>query len=290
MFSDWTYGSTNLTGRCWPTILSWQTSNPLRMVVLCLSLTGISSPYSLEFGSRKSTFPITSRKSSMLTCKRYNTKAMDSYTHASVHHICLEPIILCKLRLLTLFFYFWLIKYLGWNGNPLQRTRLTSNSSWGFLRLGITQETQIGTRNLCFCYTRGVAIRVGNHNTRSTMTCMWLMKNGKSEFFLCLPLSVRSYLVGFRLKTTGEQIDDRVVEVHWDSALSSWQMMRFRDDKPHGNHKSVVENIIQSIADGVEKEAVRFHFFPLLPLEKLHWLPFFTAPRTLRTHPKCMES
>lgn len=116
------------------------------------------------------------------------------------------------------------------------------------------------------------------------------MKNGKSEFFLCLPLSVRSYLVGFRLKTTGEQIDDRVVEVHWDSALSSWQMMRFRDDKPHGNHKSVVENIIQSIADGVEKEAVRFHFFPLLPLEKLHWLPFFTAPRTLRTHPKCMES
>lgn len=88
-------------------------------------------------------------------------------------------------------------------------------------------------------------------------------------------LSVRFYLVGFRLKTTGEQIDDRVVEVHWDPALSGWRMMRFRDDKPHGNHKSVVENIIQTIADGVEKETVRSLFFTLLRLEKLQWVSFF---------------
>ena len=33
-------------------------------------------------------------------------------------------------------------------------------------------------------------------------------------------------------------------------------MMRFRDDKPQGNHRSVVDNVIQSIADGVEKDAV----------------------------------
>lgn len=33
--------------------------------------------------------------------------------------------------------------------------------------------------------------------------------------------------------------------------------MRFRDDKPDGNFKTVVENIVQSIAEGVEKDVVR---------------------------------
>jgi len=58
------------------------------------------------------------------------------------------------------------------------------------------------------------------------------------------------------MKATGEQFDDRIVEVHWDFEVSHWRMMKFRDDKPNGNHRSVVENIIQSILDGVEKDAV----------------------------------
>ena len=58
------------------------------------------------------------------------------------------------------------------------------------------------------------------------------------------------------MKTSGEQLDDRIVEVHWDTEIKGWRMMRFRDDKPNGNHQSVVDNIIKSIADGVEKENV----------------------------------
>jgi mRNA guanylyltransferase len=71
------------------------------------------------------------------------------------------------------------------------------------------------------------------------------------------------FLLG-RLKRSGEQVDDRTVEVHWDPVLSHWRMMRFRDDKPYGNHISVVENILQSIADGVEKETVIFFVFLFL--------------------------
>lgn len=59
-----------------------------------------------------------------------------------------------------------------------------------------------------------------------------------------------------RLKQSGEQIDDRIVEVHWEVDHSRWRMMRFRNDKPNGNHLSIVGKIIQSIADGVEKEAL----------------------------------
>ena len=50
--------------------------------------------------------------------------------------------------------------------------------------------------------------------------------------------------------------------MHWDTAAENWRMMRFRDDKPHGNHRDVVENIIQSIADGVERDVVRAPLYP----------------------------
>lgn len=91
----------------------------------------------------------------------------------------------------------------------------------------------------------------------SSMTrCMLAMMNGKSrsESSFRGPVLIACP----RMKLSGEQFDDRIVEVHWDADVAHWRMMRFRDDKPRGNHRSVVENIIQSIADGVEKDAVSF--------------------------------
>ncbi|KAI3599973.1 mrna guanylyltransferase [Moniliophthora roreri] len=59
-----------------------------------------------------------------------------------------------------------------------------------------------------------------------------------------------------KMKLSGEQYDDRIIEVHWDPNVSHWRMMRFRDDKPNGNHLSIVEKIIDSIADGVDKDTL----------------------------------
>ena len=59
------------------------------------------------------------------------------------------------------------------------------------------------------------------------------------------------------MKVSGDHFEDRIVEVHWDPTLEGWRMMRFRDDKPAGNHINTVESVIQSIRDGVEKETVR---------------------------------
>lgn len=60
-----------------------------------------------------------------------------------------------------------------------------------------------------------------------------------------------------RWKHSGEQYDDRVVEVVWDRARDTWKFVRFRDDKFEGNFKTVVASIIRSIEHGVEAEQVR---------------------------------
>ena len=58
------------------------------------------------------------------------------------------------------------------------------------------------------------------------------------------------------MKSSGEQYDDRIVEVVWNASRDTWEILRFRDDKQAGNHKSVLQKILVSIQDGVEQEAV----------------------------------
>ncbi|KAI0455354.1 mRNA capping enzyme [Xylaria acuta] len=55
------------------------------------------------------------------------------------------------------------------------------------------------------------------------------------------------------LKSLGDPLDERVVEAYMDEQ-KQWRFYRFRDDKPDGNHISVVNSVIESIRDGVTKE------------------------------------
>ena len=59
-------------------------------------------------------------------------------------------------------------------------------------------------------------------------------------------------------KQSGEQYDDRIIEVCWDAHRGTWKYLRIRDDKPHANHKDIMKKILISIEDGVEIEAVSF--------------------------------
>ncbi|KAF9408575.1 Dcp1p-Dcp2p decapping enzyme complex alpha subunit [Podila epigama] len=58
-------------------------------------------------------------------------------------------------------------------------------------------------------------------------------------------------------QSTSTQLQNRIVEVNYSPHDHSWRFFRFRDDKEHGNHSSVVQKVVQSIQDGVEADELR---------------------------------
>lgn len=55
------------------------------------------------------------------------------------------------------------------------------------------------------------------------------------------------------LKSLGDPLDGRIIECYVDD-VGRWRMSRFRDDKLHANHISVVEKVIESIQNPVTQE------------------------------------
>ncbi|SCV67665.1 BQ2448_5276 [Microbotryum intermedium] len=87
---------------------------------------------------------------------------------------------------------------------------------------------------------------------------MLLMNHGHEGSFYFDTMSVDDD-TWEKWKASGEQYDDRVVEVVWDFDRQTWRMLRFRDDKFEGNYKTVVNSIIKSIQHGVEEERLVQH-------------------------------
>ena len=91
----------------------------------------------------------------------------------------------------------------------------------------------------------------------------------------------------FRIKESGVQWDERIVECNWDADYDSWRFMRFRDDKLDGNHWSIVQKIIESIRDGVELETVCLLASSIFAQLIILWT-CVTADRTVSDH-TCKE-
>ena len=58
------------------------------------------------------------------------------------------------------------------------------------------------------------------------------------------------------MATGQSDIQGRIVEVTWDSTRKQWTLVRIRDDKRFPNHRDVVREIMKSMKDGVELDAV----------------------------------
>ncbi|KAJ2620919.1 Dcp1p-Dcp2p decapping enzyme complex alpha subunit [Coemansia sp. RSA 1290] len=88
---------------------------------------------------------------------------------------------------------------------------------------------------------------------------MLMMWRGNSDYQDFGPLALRPEDVA-RLAQEQAQLDGRIAEVVYDPEYAppaQWRMMRFREDKDHGNHMSVVQRIIDSIKDGVSLDELR---------------------------------
>ena len=83
-----------------------------------------------------------------------------------------------------------------------------------------------------------------------------------------------------RMKASGVQYDDRIGEFTWNGERHTWQFMRFRDDKPNGNHISIIEKIIVSILDGVQEDEVRYFFISVSTTDVYDSAPFTPPANT----------
>lgn len=90
-----------------------------------------------------------------------------------------------------------------------------------------------------------------------------LIWQGGNEYTLFSELGITDEEWERQFKQKPRYMDGKIIECNYDPQLqqelnlkSPWRFMRFRDDKPDGNHQSTVTNVLRSIEDAVSQEQV----------------------------------
>ena len=80
-----------------------------------------------------------------------------------------------------------------------------------------------------------------------------------SQYFDVLDVADEQWI---EWKLSGEQSDDRVVEVTWDMSDERWVFHRLRSDKSEGNHITVVNDLIRCIQHSIDRQTVGYSSRP----------------------------
>jgi mRNA guanylyltransferase len=92
-----------------------------------------------------------------------------------------------------------------------------------------------------------------------------LVWQGGNDYRLFSELGITTEEWNRQFSDNPKYMDGKIIECNYDPELqqelrlaSPWRFMRYRDDKPDGNHQSTVSNVLRSIEDAVSKEEVSF--------------------------------
>ncbi len=103
---------------------------------------------------------------------------------------------------------------------------------------------------------------VKDYNAKPRIDLLVWQGGNRYEFFAELGITEEEWKTQFG--DNPKYMDGKIIECNYDPELqqqlnlrSPWRFMRYRDDKPDGNHQSTVNNVLSSIKDAVSKEEVK---------------------------------
>jgi mRNA guanylyltransferase len=107
-------------------------------------------------------------------------------------------------------------------------------------------------------YTDGMGRAHEDYDQKPDMDLLVFHGGNNYKHFAALSVTQAEWTA---MKGMGQKLDWRIIECYRDSTTGQWRPKiegdgtpRFRDDKQHANHHTVVDSVIESIEDGVTEQ------------------------------------